>query len=395
MDFATFIWKARKRRGLEIEQVAGHVNMSVGWVRVLEEGHRASLSAKSKSLILYYIAGFLTEDQMLEGALLIAEEITDPKPKTKGRKLPPHKNRKMCPPNLVPLLGTMTDKEMGKRGKVSYSTARNWRLRHNVPAYQGGGTVNGVPREEVIKILGENTDPQAGKILGVTRSRIQQVRVLLNIPSATERRKVEREGKDDAMAVALQPFMDQLGQISDEDLAAKAAVTQKFVTATRLDRGIPYYNPLEEKMESVRHLMGEVSDTQLAKRLGVPPQSVTRYRNKWDIPTKHKGFKDLARIDWEEAFKMWKEGATDREIAEKVGSTRASVAQKRGSMGWVRSRRPGNSAIHPYRHLLRTTSDSKVAKMAGVGVSAVRQYRMKHNIFKGKGWTPQRREDEE
>ena len=376
---SAFMQHVRKSHSLNVEEVSDHVGMSEQWVRKLEGG-KAPLSAYSKSLVLYYVSGWLTETEMLAGMLLLADDLTSPNAGSRSRKGAGRSRRHyQCPPKFTPFLGEVVDRELADMAGVSHSTARLWRIDAGLsPRGKTLGRVGGRPKAEVVELLRTNNDPAAGKILGVSRARVQQFRVTQGIGSLPSRTKKSNECK-------LKPFGDMLGKMCDGDLALKADVPKEAVAKARRERGLPAYSLLRKKMESVRHLMGEESDTALSRKVGVSPQTVARYRNKWNIPTKHKSFREMAKIDWVEVFKLWKEGWTDQQIADHVGSTAKTIATQRSLKGWVRSKRPSRSKLRAFHSHMYTHTDGEVAKMSGLSIPSVRAYRKRHNISKESG----------
>ena len=77
----------------------------------------------------------------------------------------------------------------------------------------------------------------------------------------------------------------------------------------------------------------------------------------------------------------------DREIAELAGVTESGVRKRRNRMGIPpHDRNPDDgfsgeiSAITPFIHLLGKTSDSEIAKLAGVKPDTVKRYRYRRGI---------------
>ncbi|MEZ4240757.1 MAG: hypothetical protein R3F59_32305 [Myxococcota bacterium] len=181
-------------------------------------------------------------------------------------------------------------------------------------------------------------------------------------------------------------------------------------------------NQRGSRIDPFRHLVGVLTDSEVAAKAGVSSSAVHQYRNRLGIaPALPPGTtrRAMDRRKAREASGGGRRGralltgkeaddaialhvdqlgrAADRTVAAQIGVTRDSVQAFREKLGIAafpepaaaepapaRSKRPksrkGRSKLDPYRDLVGVLSDSEVAKRAGVTRSAVQMYRRTHGI---------------
>lgn len=178
----------------------------------------------------------------------------------------------------------------------------------------------------ITDLLGEVPDSEVAAKYGVSRQAIQQFRARLGVPSHRKQYVGSpRDLTEDEIAL--------LGMMPDKELAEIADLPVYRVARERQDRGVPAFSPLDvldDVLAPVKDRLGKVSDRQLARELDgkVTRGQIGRYRKARGIETeiispRCEGFEP---IDREAIRRLFHEGKSDVEIAEAVGSTRATVA---------------------------------------------------------------------
>jgi hypothetical protein len=177
--------------------------------------------------------------------------------------------------------------------------------------------------------LGVETDFAIAKAYGVSRQRVHQIRQRMDIEASYEPPEFPED---------VAPF---LGTMPDTALAAKFDIPLGRVRMERAKRGISpfeYTPPVEEKINEVRHLVGEISDRKLAAQIGVHHADIFRFRQKYGIKTKvlSPQHDDFVPIDRAEVTRLFNEGKSDAEIAEAVGCSVGTVTGIRSRLGLLR-----------------------------------------------------------
>ncbi len=198
--------------------------------------------------------------------------------------LPPVK-KQAEPPRFGELYDQgMTDEEIAKRSGVSKRTVQSWRYKNKLKP----NPKNYVPSQELL-----------------------------------ERRKKLRELYDRGL--------------NDREIAAATGISEKTAAKFRLDNGLPPH-PRERsrKFDTVkaRKLREQgLTDREIAEQLGVSKAAIWHWRRTAGI-TSVDYRKRPKGINWEETGRrMLKEGATDREIAQAVGRSVATVCSWRKRRG--------------------------------------------------------------
>lgn len=89
------------------------------------------------------------------------------------------KPRLICPPDLVPILGTVSDEAAARLARVSHPTIRAWRKERGIPAFAGTG------RPPAVMVSGDDVRARldalpgmcwadVGRRCGVSRQRVDQ-----------------------------------------------------------------------------------------------------------------------------------------------------------------------------------------------------------------------------
>ena len=181
----------------------------------------------------------------------------------------------------------------------------------------------------MIERLGVDSDLNISLDYNVSRQRVHQIRQRLGIECSFKPFVFPEEAAP------------SLGTMSDKALAERLETTPYNIRIEREKRGIPVFEYVpqnEEKIKAVAHLVGVISDPKVAKMIGVPPQAIYNYRQKYGIETKviSPKHKDFVKIDLDEVARLFHEGKTDEEIAEAVGSTPGTVVGIRNRLRLLR-----------------------------------------------------------
>ncbi|MEQ1568371.1 MAG: hypothetical protein ABMA64_22230, partial [Myxococcota bacterium] len=159
--------------------------------------------------------------------------------------------------------------------------------------------------DAVRELVGVLTDAEVAAKAGVTSSAVHQYRqrngIAPALPQGTTRRSVERRRVADEAGAAggtpqqrIQPHEGKLGKVADDVLARKAKVKGSEVRAYREKLGIPAYSTKRaakaegegrrSKIDAFRHLVGVLTDPEVAVQAGVTRTAVQMYRKKHRIP---------------------------------------------------------------------------------------------------------------
>lgn len=177
--------------------------------------------------------------------------------------------------------------------------------------------------------LGRDTDIDIAADYGISRQRVHQIRNRLGIECSHE------------PFVFPDEFVPLLGTMPDKLLAARMGVNLSYIRAERKKRGIEawkYVSPSEEQLRAAANILGVLSDPKVAEVVGVPPQAVFKFRQKYGIKTKviSPKHKDFVRIDYDEVARLFHDGKTDEEIAKAVGGTVGTITGIRNRLRLLR-----------------------------------------------------------
>lgn len=176
-----------------------------------------------------------------------------------------------------------------------------------------------------------------------------------------------------------------LGRISDPALAARAGVSLTAVVAERRRRGIPPFrrmSPPVEWTDEMIELLGEASDGEVAAELGISRDSVAYKRQVLGIPAY--GATRVRRPNpfWTRRRVALLGTATDKEVAARLGISRARVAGERRKRG-VAPFKPRAARVVWTPAMVRRlgkVADHRVAERFGIGEDTVRRERSRRGI---------------
>lgn len=176
----------------------------------------------------------------------------------------------------------------------------------------------------LLDLLGKMTDREVGERYNLSRQRIHQIRLKLNIGPYT-------------VPVELTPKqISKLGAKTDADLASLWGVAASTVSRIRASLSIKAYSPWidhEKALKPYLSIIGKLSDPKIAELAGVTTRVVFEYRKLNNIDTEiitptHKSFSPVDRSTLAQLFEL---GLSDEEIASVLGSTKGTVQNIRTS----------------------------------------------------------------
>ena len=177
------------------------------------------------------------------------------------------------------LLGTMTDKELGKLLGRSASGIATARHRRGIPAYGHGrrNHAQGVwVNPELEALLGTMADAELGEIAGVSRQAVYHARRSRDIPPFWMH-------PDDRPGGLWEQHEHLLGTMSDPDLGKLLGVTRDRVFCARKRRGVePFWkNPWDDPNNVA--LLGTMPDAELGRRMGLSRHTISGARRRRGI----------------------------------------------------------------------------------------------------------------
>jgi hypothetical protein len=170
-----------------------------------------------------------------------------------------------------------------------------------------------------------------------------------------------------------------LGVVSDGEIARRYNLSNSSVTDARRIRGIapadhPHLN--KHNVSEYEHLLGVLSDSVIAEQFGVSSKAVMKHRHNRGIPAPNNP------LEYEAMLGLY----SDVAIGEYFVVAREVVKyerKKRGIPPCGAHRRIGESS--PYEHLLGQHSDAEIARRFGLPVNTVVSRRRRLGIPKFEG----------
>jgi len=135
--------------------------------------------------------------------------------------------------------------------------------------------------------LGDVPDKLLARKLGVTVRAVGKQRAKRGIPPAKTIEKIKKEIEEAASSIDwdAQP----LGRLPDALLATNIKVPRSLVTHMRQERGIPPFTNKNSSPKKWDHIdwenlgLGQIPDTQISKKMGIPLETVRRHRKAMGI----------------------------------------------------------------------------------------------------------------
>lgn len=178
--------------------------------------------------------------------------------------------------NWKEFVGHMSDREVSRRFGVSASTVRRYRAQQCITPHNPKNAE--IPEGLVGKLL-TSTNYQLMREFGISVSRVEALRTKLEMPEPKKIRPrfVPLEDgiwTDDALAL--------LGTMPDPELADRLGVSRTPVKKKRVELGISAYKAaFPEITPETAAEFGKVSDSTLAKRLGLSANFIRQARLRW------------------------------------------------------------------------------------------------------------------
>ena len=176
----------------------------------------------------------------------------------------------------------------------------------------------------LINLLGKMTDREVGERYNLSRQRINQIRLKLNIEPYTVPVGLTSEQ------------IAKLGTDTDVNLASLWGLSASNVSRIRASLSIKAYSPWidhEKALKPYIGIIGKLSDPKIAELAGVTTSVVFEYRKLNNIDTEvitptHKDFSPVDRQTLSQLFEL---GLSDEEIASVLGSKKGTVKNIRTS----------------------------------------------------------------
>jgi hypothetical protein len=130
--------------------------------------------------------------------------------------------------------------------------------------------------EKLVPLLGTMTDEELGKLVGVSQQTIARHRYRRGIPPFGQQGRKRRKWSKYELS--------RLGTAPDAEVARQLDVSQNAVTEKRVSLGIPRAPRPSAFTDSQVKLMGKAPDATLAREWGFHKDSVKRARKRLGIP---------------------------------------------------------------------------------------------------------------
>lgn len=238
------------------------------------------------------------------------------------------------------LIGVVSDENLARFAGVSKPTARKWREARGIPcASRGAGSIirDGAPAPtlEVRQARLEARCPGMLALLGTVPDEAVGAQFGLTRERIRQIRKglgvsswdSQRPHATDEAILACLPSM------SDAAVATNLGADPRRVLALRTAHGVPRARSVNQVLlDPVRHLFGKISDIKIAAMVqGLSQGIVQRERDAMGIPPhslspRCKGFR---RIDRARARELYLEGMNDAEVAAALGFTENTMRSLR------------------------------------------------------------------
>lgn len=172
--------------------------------------------------------------------------------------------------------GKLSDRDVSRRFDIGASTVRRYRLKHGIATYN---PQNIDFPEALLEQLGTVSNYKLAQDFKIPTTHISGLRGNVGVPEP----KVKRpRGMPLENGVWTSETIALLGTMPDPELADRLGVSRFPVKEMRKQLGIaPFQNAYPETTKELAAEFGMVSDSVLAKRLGVSTSFIRRARLKW------------------------------------------------------------------------------------------------------------------
>lgn len=295
---------------------------------------------------------------------------------------------------VIDAVGVEADADLARRVGVSVSALRVQRIRlgHGAPRPQRSQI------EGLRSLLGTVPDETIAARLGVPRNVVQYHRRNLGIKAYVRQKGEQRLETSSAPSTSawprpssplpdwLLPYADQIGVLSDAEIARKTGRSREMIRLYRTARGTPKA-PSDPDLSPILDRLGTVSDAILAAEIGVGVLRIRVARTERGIlpplRTPKPGPAGSALVPFLHLFGV----RSDREIAKDAKVGLGTVIRMRLKLGIAppprENRLPlgeGTRRLAPFLDKLGVWSDMEIARRADVHVSSVVQVRRRRGI---------------
>jgi len=239
---------------------------------------------------------------------------------------------------VLPHLGTKPDIDLAREFNLHPSLINYWRRRAGIPCvslknYRGPSNLD-TRYPGIMARLGVDRDCDIARDYRITRQRVLQFRQRRNIPAPPQEDAEKKE-----------QIVPLLGLVSDAQIARTYKLSPGAVKRVRENRNIdqcPRQSLYTEVLDALRESMGQVSDCQLAKELGISTTVIWKYRQRNNIPTRFVSPRsaNFKPLDREYIARRFHEGANDQQIADEIGASKGTIAQIRNNELKLHRRNP-------------------------------------------------------
>lgn len=190
------------------------------------------------------------------------------------------------------------------------------------------------------ELLGVVPDAELGRQFGLTRSRVHQLRKQMGLT------KVLR-ANDPEIEVKLLAVEDKIGKVSDSSIARELGIGFDQVRARRkvLNRPVFIDTIREEKWNQIKDRAGKVTDGVLAKEIGVSINTVLLWRKRYGIESAHVSprSKRFQPVDRNKLIELFNQGLSDEEIAATLNAKLSYLPMIRRKLGLLRAAGRGSN----------------------------------------------------
>lgn len=244
---------------------------------------------------------------------------------------------------FIATLGKIPDFECAKRFGYSNSSVARIRKKHGIAPYKNPLKLHkpykpykprdpNKPRkkkeypEELINMLGKFPDDEIAKKFGYSRAGIALIRKNKGIPSFSDTRFTEEKREE---------MLSMLEKFPDREISKKTGYSVYIIKKFREQNKIEPFNKsilkrlTPKQRKKVLSMLGKVHDSVIAEKFNVTNETIRRIRKKTNVPALRK------EKSWQETLEENKSltpllgTMTDRELADKTGTTRQVIGKIR------------------------------------------------------------------
>ena len=223
------------------------------------------------------------------------------------------------------MLGKVPDSEIAER--FDYSTAGIAFIRKNkgIPSFSDTKFPE-EKREEMLSMLGKVPDREIAERLGISLNVVEWNRRKLKIAPAPYS-PIKDADKD--------IILNLLGRVSDLKIAKKTGystyVIKKFREQNKIE---PFSKSILERLtpkqrKKVLSMLGKVHDSVIAEKFNVTNETIRRIRKKMNVPALREKKSWQETIEGNESLRPLLGTMTDRELADKTGMARQVIGKIR------------------------------------------------------------------